>query len=98
MTIDDNLIQQFAHCYFDDKMPKDLRAYLFDRYAEEPLEGDLVPQFFYPLVISDIRKYIRGELDTTLRTELRKLRERYDELSDMYITVKVNQLHGQTVL
>jgi len=81
MTIDNKLIKEFAHRYFADRMPEDLRAYLFERCAKEPLEGDIVPQFFFPIVISDIQKYIRGELDTTLRTELEKLQERYDELS-----------------
>lgn len=83
MTMNNELIRELAHRYFADRMPEDLRAYLFDRYTDEPLEGDLAPQFFFPAVLSDIQKYIRGELDTTLRTELQKLLERYDELSDI---------------
>lgn len=81
MTMDKELIGELAHRYFSGKMPKDLKTYLFDRYVEEPLEGDLSPQFFFPAVISDIRKYIQGELDTTPRTQMQKLQDRYEELS-----------------
>lgn len=83
MTIDNELIKELAHRYFADKMPEDLRAYLLDRYTEEPLEGDLAPQFFFPRLTSDIQKYISGGLDIKPRTELQKLQERYDELSDI---------------
>lgn len=83
MTMDKELITELAHGYFAGKMPEDLRLYLFDRYGDEPLEGDLAPQFFFPAVLSDIRKYVQGELDTTPRTELQKLKDRYEELSDI---------------
>ncbi len=81
MTIDDNMIQVLAGVYFSGEMPEDLRLYLLDIYGTEPLRGDLEPQFFWPAVKEDIQSYIRGELDTTVRTELQKLQDRYDELS-----------------
>lgn len=83
MTIDNEIIEELARCHFADRMPEDFRIYLFDRYGEEPIEGELAEQFFYPAVHSDIEKYIRGKLDTTPRTELQKLQDRYDELSDI---------------
>lgn len=83
MTMDEKLIKELAHRYFSGKMPKNLKMYLFDRYGEEPLEGDLSPQFFFPAILSDISKYIQGSLDTTLRTELQKLQDRYEELSNI---------------
>lgn len=83
MTIDNEITKRLAHCHFGGRMPEDFQIYLFDRYGEEPIGGELAEQFFYPAVLSDIEKYIRGELDTTPRTELQKLQDRYDELSDI---------------
>lgn len=81
MTMDKELMRELAYRYFAGDMPEDLKQYLIDRYGEEPLEGDLAPQFFFPAVLSDIQKYEYGKLDTTSRTELQKLRDRYEELS-----------------
>lgn len=81
MTMDKELIKELSRRYFAGRMPEELRLYLFDRYGEEPLEGDLSPQFFFPAVLSDIREYTQGKLDITPRTELQKLRDRYEELS-----------------
>lgn len=81
MTIDNQLIEELAHRYFADNMPSELRDYLFDRYGEEPVEGELVAQFFLPAVIGDIESYVHGKLDTTLRTEYQKLQDRYEKLS-----------------
>lgn len=84
MTIDNQIIRNIEEQYFySKKMPEDLSLYLFDRYSEEPVEGEITEQFFYPRVYSDVRNYIKGELDTTLRTDLEKLQDRYDELSDI---------------
>jgi len=84
MTIDNQIIRDIEEQYFySEKMPEDLRLYLFDRYGEEPVEGEITAQFFYPWVYSDVCNYIKGELDTTLRTDLEKLQDRYDELSDI---------------
>lgn len=83
MTIDHQLIEELADQYFSGRMPKDLNTYLFDRYGEEPLAGDHAPQFFYPAVWADIEKYICGELDTTLRDNLQKQQDRYEELSEI---------------
>lgn len=81
MTMDKELVRELGDRYFAGNMPDDLKQYLLDRYGEEPLEGDLAPQFFFPAVLSDIRKYTQGNLDTTPRTELQKLSDRYEELS-----------------
>lgn len=83
MTIDEAFIKALAWDYFNGEMPEDLRAYLYDRYGEEPLEGDLSPQFAVPAIRGDVKRYLSGELDTAVRTPLQKLRDRYDELSDI---------------
>lgn len=83
MTIDYEIINVLAEDYFYGNMPEELSAYLIDRYSEEPLEGDLSPQFFFPMIQSDINSYVKGELDVTLRTDLEKLQDRYDELNDI---------------
>jgi len=51
--MDNERIRELAHQYFADRMPEDLRAYLFDRYAEEPPEGDPALRFLFPAVASD---------------------------------------------
>lgn len=81
MIINNEIIRELALHYFDGSMPGNLQAYLCDRYGEEPLEGDLAPQFFFPAVISDIHRYLRGGLNTAVRTDLQKLQDRYRELS-----------------
>lgn len=83
MTIDYEIINVLAEDYFKGNMPEELSAYLIDRYSEEPLEGDWSPQFFFPIIQSDIKSYIRGELDVTLRTDIEKLQDRYIELNNI---------------
>ena len=83
MTIDYEIINVLAEEFFAGDMPEELSAYLIDRYSEEPLEGDLHPQYFFPMIRSDIKSYIKCELDVTLRTDLEKLQDRYDELNDI---------------
>lgn len=83
MTIDNTIIQKLAAQYFSGQMPEDLHNYLLDTYGEEPLHGDLSPQFFWPAVRSDIQNYLNGCLDTAVRSDLQKLRDHYKELSDI---------------
>jgi len=83
MTINNELIKELALDHFDGRMPSAFRAYLYDRYGEEPLAGDLLPQFFFPSILSDIKKYKAGKLDITVRTPIEKLKDRYEELSDI---------------
>ena len=83
MTIDYEIIKVLAEDFFEGNMPEELSAYLIDRYGEEPLEGDLSSRFFFPIIRSDIDLYIKGELDVTLRFDLEKLRDRYNELNDI---------------
>lgn len=56
MRMEKELAEMLAEQYFAGKMPEELKRYLFDRYGEEPLEGELTAQFFFPEVISDIKK------------------------------------------
>ena len=83
MTIDYEIIKVLAEDFFEGNMPEELSAYLIDRYGEEPLEGDLSPQFLFPIIRSDIDSYIKGELDVTLRSDLEKLQDSYNELNDI---------------
>ena len=84
MVINDAIIKVLAQEHFNGAMPDDLCAYLFDRYDHDPEEGMLTEQFFFPLVEADINRYIAGELDTTVRTPLQKMQDRYNDLQ--YIT------------
>ena len=93
MTMDYEIINVLAEDYFEGNMPEELSAYLIDRYSEEPLEGDWSPQFFFPRIQSDIKSYIRGELDVTLRTDIEKLQDRYIELNNIVCSfVSENQM------
>ena len=83
MVINDVIIKVLAQEHFNGTMPDDLCAYLFDRYDHDPEEGMLTEQFFFPLVEADIKRYIDGELDTTVRTPLQKMQDRYNDLQDI---------------
>lgn len=83
MTVGPEMIRMPGEYYFAGKMPGELEAYLYDRYGEEPLAGDLAPLFFWPAVFSDMDAYCKGELDTKVRTPMEKLEERYAELSSI---------------
>ena len=80
MVINDTIIKVLAQEHFNGTMPDDLCAYLFDRYDHDPEEGMLTEQFFFPFVEADIKHYIAGELDTTVRTPLQKMQDRYNDL------------------
>ena len=84
MVINDAIIKVLAQEHFNGTMPDDLCAYLYDRYDHDPEEGMLTEQFFFPFVETDIKRYIAGELDTTVRTPLQKMQDRYNDLQ--YIT------------
>ena len=71
-----------AH-YFDSEMPRELEAYLIDRYDDELLEGAWDPQQLAECIHEDIQAYLAGQLDTTVRTPFQKLENRYDELSHL---------------
>ena len=83
MTVNREIFKVLADRYFCGRMPSDLKAYLSDAYGEEPLRGELSEQFFWPQITSDVEAYIKGKLDTTVRSEYQKLQDRYDELSDI---------------
>ena len=67
-----------ADRYFGGRIPGNLVRYLYDQYGEDPLAGELSPQFFWPYVIGDVKAYINGTLDIQIRTPLQKLKERYN--------------------
>jgi hypothetical protein len=83
MTVNEDIIEELAWRYFDENMPQELIDYLYDQYEEEPLAGDLAPQFFWPSIQSVIRDYVNGKLTIRLRTDMEKLQDRYNELNDI---------------
>ena len=83
MVINDAIIKELAQEHFNGTIPDELCAYLFDRYDHDPEEGMLTEQFFFPFVEADIKRYIAGELDTTVRTPLQKMQDRYNDLQDI---------------
>lgn len=80
MTIDNTVIKELSDHYFNGTMPKKLKAYLYDRYDTEPECGITTPETLWSWVISDVKSYKEGSLDTTLRTPLQKMEDRYDDL------------------
>ena len=89
MVINDAIIKELAQEHFNGTMPDELCAYLFDHYDHDPEEGMLTEQFFFPFVEADIKRYIAGELDTTVRTPLQKMQDRYNDLQ--YITGRYHE-------
>ena len=83
MVINNEIKEYLADIYFDGHIPGNLVRYLYDRYGEEPLEYCMSPHLFWSYIADDVNAYINGELDISLRTPLQKLRDRYDELSDI---------------
>jgi hypothetical protein len=83
MTVNEDIIEELAWRYFDEDMPQELIDYLYDQYEEEPLAGDLAPQFFWPSILSVIEDYTHGKLTIRLRTDMEKLQDRYNELDDI---------------
>ena len=65
------------------EVPRELEAYLIDRYDDEPLEGAWDPQQLSECIHEDIQAYLAGQLDTTVRTPFQKLEDRYNELSHL---------------
>lgn len=83
MVMNNEIKEYLADRYFAGLIPGNLVRYLYDRYGEETLMGDLSPQFFWPYITHDVNAYINGKLDISLRTPLQKLQDRYDELNDI---------------
>lgn len=81
MVMNNEVKKYLADTYFAGRIPGNLVRYLYDRYGEDPLEGELSPQFFWSFVISDVEAYIHGSLDITLRTPIQKLQDRYKDLA-----------------
>lgn len=85
MVMNNEVKKYLADTYFAGRIPGNLVRYLYDRYGEDPLEGELSPQFFWSFVISDVEAYIHGSLDITLRTPIQKLQDRYKDLESITI-------------
>lgn len=83
MTINSQMIQEFADRFFEGDLPDDLYTYLYDRYGEDPLHGDLYEGSLYAMVYHDVREYIAGTLDSRIRSPLEKLQDQFDELRDI---------------
>lgn len=77
MTINDTFIKVLAWNYFGGRMPDGLRAYLYDHYGEEPLEGGLSA---VPAIRCDGKRYPGRELDIKVKTPLQKLRDCSNDL------------------
>lgn len=80
MTVDNTVVKELSDHYFNGKMPKKLKAYLYDRYATEPEYGIASPETLWSWLISDVKAFKEGSLDITLRTPLQKMEDRYDDL------------------
>ena len=80
MVMNNEVKTYLADRYFGGRIPGNLVRYLYDQYGEDPLAGELSPQFFWPYVIGDVKAYINGTLDIRIRTPIQKLKDRYDEL------------------
>lgn len=93
MIMNNDVKEYLANRYFAGLIPGNLVRYLYDRYGEEPLEGSMSPDFFWSYITHDVKAYINGELDISLRTPLQKLQDRYDELEGITCSFAADVRH-----
>ena len=93
MVINKQIEQEIADRYFHGRMPQDFKAYLYDRYSEDPIPGEVDEISLINWIREDSEKYLRGELDTTVRTEYQKLQDRFDEMSG-FLSAKMGEIQS----
>ena len=69
---------------FLQKFPRDLRAYLFDNYGEDPWPHCLTEVDLYYGIFEDAKAYFHGKLDVTITPPLDKAKAEIQELRSMY--------------
>jgi len=69
---------------FRQKFPKELKAYLYDCYGEDPWPHQYSMDDLYNGIEADARAYIMGKLDVTIKPPLEKAGEEIQYLRELY--------------
>jgi len=84
MTLTNQMIKSLEAYTYRQGFPKELTAYLKDRYSEEPWPYEYSEQDLFANVMDDIDMYFKGTLDTTIRTPFQKLTDQIEDLRELY--------------
>lgn len=84
MILINQMIKSLETYTYRQGFPKELTAYLKDRYSEEPWPYEYSEQNLFTILMDDIDMYFKGELDTTIRTPIQKLLEQIEDLRELY--------------
>lgn len=69
---------------FRESFPRELKAYLYDTYGEDPWPYEFSKDEIYGGIKADAQAYFKGELDVTLKPSLEKARNEIKYLRDLY--------------
>lgn len=69
---------------FRQKFPRELKAYLYDQYGEDPWPYEFSKEELYGGIKADARAYFRGKLDVAIKPPLEKARMEIQYLRDLY--------------
>ncbi len=82
MAVIHEVIRDLSSEFPGSRMPRELRAYLLDRYSSETCGNVMTRSFLYGAIAGDIDDYKAGRLDATVRTRLERLRNDNREMAD----------------
>jgi len=80
MATNEQIIKNIEQQHLYHEIPSHLKAYLHDRYDEEPLLHCLSDDDIFSIMRDDIEKYYKGNLDISIRTETERMQDEIDEL------------------
>jgi len=84
MTINKRIIAEFERTYRR-SFPDDLKRYLLAKYAQEPFPYEFSEQDLYTNIEKDIRAYVDGELNVTVKSSSQRWKEERETLVDLYM-------------
>ena len=69
---------------FRQRFPKELKAYLYDSYGEDPWPHSFSREDLYSGIEADARAYFMGKLDVTIKPALEKKKAEIQGLRELY--------------
>ena len=69
---------------FRQRFPRELKAYLYDTYGEDPWPYEFSKDDLYGGIKADVREYFMGKLEVTVKPPLQKAREKIEYLQGLY--------------
>jgi len=78
------IIRELETEEFYEKFPKELKAYLYDYYGEDPWPDPFTMEDIHCGIRESALAYIAGKLDVTIKPPLEKAREEIQYLRDLY--------------